>query len=416
MPEFLEIPLSAVNEWLIDETISIIEPIREEAQKILQDIKEKLEELSEASEKLLDDAEKEMAKGSRKTYRRSKLLSKLAGIFSDLIDKINLPKEITGKNLNETSEQFEKTINKIGQEKAKWFRAISPYFILSRRRFEVSFKRAEDSLETFNNFLAEDYAKAQNVENIPIKIDNLRQYLRQLENSEKAQKMRTKKKKRIETTIKKIEQKLQKFQTKEEVIELTQINSKIEELTKKVNHEFRHIRKPLLKFQTLVNNPGYSLLPDKKAKLDEYLENPFNALATEKEGHPLLNNILQKIEKALETKKMKLKSSRLRKAKNQINHIVNNATLLSLQKDSSETFNKKNELSKSGVISNTKNQKEKLQDQLKELQRRKKILVKRDSRFDKQLKDVQKIVEEQKRSLEDNISEISGKKILILIK
>ena len=44
MPEILEIPLSAVNEWLKEETTSIIEPIREAAKRILQDIQEKLEE------------------------------------------------------------------------------------------------------------------------------------------------------------------------------------------------------------------------------------------------------------------------------------------------------------------------------------------------------------------------------------
>ena len=171
MSETLEMPLNALNEWLNKETTAIIEPLKDDAKKILEDTKSKLEELSDASDKLLDDAEKEMAKSSRKTYNRAKYLYKLAGTFSDLIEKVTIPEEINGKTLNETSEQIGKTIKTIGQEKTKWFRAISPYFIISRRRFEASFKRADDSVRNFTDFMAKDYVKAESAENVFSKID-----------------------------------------------------------------------------------------------------------------------------------------------------------------------------------------------------------------------------------------------------
>lgn len=414
MSESIEIHLDRVNEWLNDETTSIINPLREEAKKIIEDNQEKLEELSEACDKLLDDAEKEMEKNSRKTYRRAKFLYKLAGTFSDLLNQIKFPKEINGKSLNETCNQMEKTLKTISQDKTKWFRIISPYFILSRRRFEVSFKRTEDSFRTLNNFLMEDYVKAENAEGIPSKIEDLTQFLKELKNSEKAKELRAQKKERIETMITKTQQKLEKFQNREEVVELSQINTRIEELTKKIKHELRHIQKPLLKFQTLVNNPGYSILPEEKAKLEEYLENPFKALATEKSGYPIFSSILEKIDIALDNKKMKLKSSRLRKAKDQINRIVNKTTLITFQLNSSEAIKKKIELLKSEAINEARNQKVELSNQLKELQRRKKILETRDLRLEKERQEKEKRVEEQKKSLEQLISKISRKKILLL--
>ena len=415
MPETLEIPLNAVKEWINKETTSLVEPLKAEGKKILEDTKAKIEDLSDACNKLLDDAEKEMAKGSRKTYRRAKFLYKLAGTFSDLIEEITIHDEINGKVLNETSEQIGKTIKTIGQEKTKWFRAISPYFIMSRRRFDVAFKRADDSFQNFTVFLTEDYAKAESAENVFSKIEELRQSLAELDESEKTKEDRKQKKDFLETNITKSQQELQAIQSKGELIELAQLDVKIKELTKKVKHELRHIQKPLLKFQTLVNSPGYNLIPEATSKLEEYLINPFDALSTEKEEYPLLKSILQMIDATLDNKKMKLKPSRMRKAKDQIERVVNKSALVSLHKDCSEAVTKRTELSTSEIVSESKVEKELLHDRLKDLKRRKNLLETRDAQFDKQRKQVRKKVDEQKKGLEKIVLELSNKRVKILI-
>jgi len=415
MPETLEIPLNAVNEWLNKETTSIVEPLKAEAKKTLEDTQGKLEDLSEACDKLLDDAEKEMAKGNRKTYRRAKFLYKLAGTFSDLIEEVTIPEEINAKTLNETSEQIKKTLKTIGQERTKWFRAISPYFIISRRRFDVALKRADDSFRNFTDFLSDEYAKAERAEGVSSKVEKLRQSLSELNNAEKAKEERKQNKELLEKKIAQNQQKMQAIQSKGEVVELAQLNARIEELTETAKHELRHIQKPFLKFQTLVNSPGYSLFPEATNKLDEYLTNPFEALATEKEGFPLLRSILQKIDAALDNKKMKLKSSRLRKAKDQIGSILNKAALVSLHKDCSEAFSKKRELSTSGIISASRDERAELQDRLKDLQRQKSLLDARDARFEKEHKEARRKVDKQKRGLEKIVSDLSDKNVQIVI-
>jgi hypothetical protein len=415
MSEALEIQLNAVNEWLNKETTSIVEPLKADAKRLLADIQAKLEELSEASDKLLDDAEKEMAKGSRKTYRRAKALYKLAGTFSDLIEKVTIPDENNGQTLKETSEQIEKTMKTVGLEKTKWFRAVSPYFIMSRRRFEVSFKRIDDSFRNFTDFLSNEYARAASAEGVSSKVEELSQSSVKLGEFKKNKEARKQKLEILEKKITKTQQKMQALQTTDEVVALAQLNSGIEELTKTVKHELRHVQKPLLKFQTLINSPGYSLFPDAASKLDEYLENPFDALATEKEGYPLLRTILQKIDSVLDNKKMKLKPSRLRKAKDQIDIIVNKAALLSLQKDCSEVLNKKHQLSASGTISKCRDERTELHEHLNDLQRRKSLIEARDALFEKQHKDACKRVDDQKRSLEKIVSELSGRNVTIVI-
>ena len=415
MPESLEIPLSDLNEWLKQETTSIVEPLRADAKKLLEDTRGKLGDLLESCDKLLDDAEKEIAKGSRKTYRRAKALQKIAGKFADSIEEVTIPEEISGKSLNQTREQIEKTLKTIIKDRTRWFRAISPYFIISRRRFDVTLKRADDSFRDLADFLSEEYAKAESAEGVSSKIEELRQSLGELEKYERAKEVRKQKRELLDKNIAKAQQKAQTIQTKDEVVELAQINKKIEELTDRVKHELRHLQKPLLKFQTLVNSPGYSLFPEATQKLDEYLMNPFEALATEKEGYPLLRSILQKIDAALDDKKMKLKPSRMRKAKDQISSILNKGALATLHQDCIEAFNKKNALSTSGTISEVRDERSRLQNRLNELQTQKRLLEARDARFEKKHKEAGTRVEEQKRALEKIVCDLSDRNIQILI-
>jgi uncharacterized protein YlxW (UPF0749 family) len=143
--------------------------------------------------------------------------------------------------------------------------------------------------------------------------------------------------------------------------------------------------------------------------------NPFKALATEKEEHPLLKSILQKIDTALDNKKMKLKPSRMRKAKDQISSILNKAALAALHQNCIEAFNKKRALSTSGTISEARDERSRLQNRLKELQTQKRLLEARDARFEKKHKEARMSVEEQKRALENIVSDLSDKNVQLLV-
>lgn len=415
MSETLTIPLNSVYEWLEQETVSLFDPIRAEAEKLLQDIQSRLGDLTDSCTKLLEDAGKEVDKRNRKTYQRAKFLYKLAENFIDLIENITSPEVISEKNLMEFSEEIKNMLKTIDQERTKWFKAISPYFILSRRRFDATLKRVDDSFQIFNNFIIEDYNKVGNAESVKTKVSELQDYLTELEKYEKGKKARIQKKDNLEKKIIKSGQKLQDIQCNNEVVELAQTNLKINELTKTIKHELRHIQKPLLKFQTLVNNPGYSLIPDANLKLEEYLNDPFLALATEKEGYPLLRIILQKIDAALDNKKLKLKSSRFRKAKNQIIHIAQKSGLEELQKECIIFYNKKQKLVNSSTINEIKDEKTELNNSLNDLKRKMNFLETRDSMIEKKHNIAKKRVNEQKTDLEKIVSELSSKKIQILL-
>jgi hypothetical protein len=415
MAEAQKVGLNDLEEWVENETADIVEPLREEARKLLEDIQDKLSDLLEASEKLLDDAEKEIAKGSQKMYRRAKLLQKMAGTFVDLIHDLPVPETISGESLHHFSEELEKIVDRITQERMKYFRAISPYFIMSRRRFDVFLKRTSDTLQNFQAFLSDEYDKAESAESVASRVEKLKQSLTELNEAKKARETRKLRRELLETKIKENQQKMKVIQSKDEVVELVQINSRIKELEENVKYDLRHLQKPFLKFQTLVNSPGYSLSPEATQKLDEYLSNPFKAFATEEEGHPLLKNILQKIDEAMEKGKLKLKKSRLRKAKDQIDNILNKTALISLHQNCRETFSKKNQLLTSGAINETRSKKATLQKNLKELQRKNRILEKRDAIQEKANQRILERVEEQKKELKKVVLELVDKDVQIIV-
>lgn len=415
MSEICKVKLNRLNDWIINETTPIIEPLRKEAKKLLEDIKDRFEELIESTDKLLNDAEKEMNKGSRKTFRRAKALYKLAESFSDIIEKISFPENINGKILKNTSEQIKKTLKTIKSEKTKWFRAIAPYFIISRRRFEISYKRTEDSFNDFSNFLTQEYIEANEAEETPSKIQSLYKILNNLKNTKKTKKSLEKD---IEHLTKEIEKKqitIQQIKNKTEIVELGKLNTQIEVLNNKLKHELRHIKKPLLKLQSLVNNPGYSLPIEATKKLGEYLTNPFFALATEKNGYPILKSILQKVDTALKNKKMKLKTSRLRKAKEQINIIVNKNSLKPLYEECKITIIKKNELTTSNVLFESNIRKNQLNNQLQTIIQKKKILENRINMLSKKYNNDFKRFTDIKKRIEDNISDILQKELQIIL-
>ncbi len=415
MAEALEIKLKDIREWLKQETISIVEPLKAEGKRLIDDVKAKLDDVLETSDKLLDDAEKEIAKGSRKKYRRSKAMYKLARNISEMIDEITVPDEISQESLHTFCEELEKAFAKIGRERQKWFPVISPYFIIDRRRFDIALKKAMDSLQELRSFSSDKYAKAKTVEDAFSTIDRLHQSLGELDKVERRKKKTELRKEVLEKRIAGNQQKITAIQGQNEIVELVQINEKVEELKKEVKHSLRHLQKPFLKFQSLVQSPSYSLFLDETKKLDGYLNNPFDALATEEEGYPMLRKILQKMDDAIAQGKLKLKKSRLRKAKDQIDNILHRNTLLSLHQSCKEALSKKQQLSASGMITKSRSELAQLQKNLRDLQKRKELLDSRGSVLERQTKEALEKIEDQKKELEKIVLQLTDKKVQVLL-
>lgn len=414
MSEALEIPLENLREWLETETVPIVEPLNAEATSLLNDFGGKLEDVREICEKILEDGEKEISKSNPKTYRRAREAYRLARDVLETIDDTRIPEDVSHENLQTFCEDFKKTLSAIGRERVKRFPRISPYFIIDRRRFDVALKKIVDSVEEMRSFSSGEYEKAKTVEDSFSMIDKLLQLLDELGALEKRMEKMELERGALEKKIAENQQKIALIKNKDEIGELEQINVKIKELEKSVKHDLRHLQKPFLKFQSLVRGPSYSLPLDETKKLGEYLSNPFMALATEDEGHPLLKGILQKMEDAMAKKKMKLKTSRLRKAQQKIDAILRKDALATLHRSCKETFSKRQHLSTSEAFASFQNKLKKFQSNLRQLEKRKELMDSKKAVLESAHQKIMEKIKNQRKELEKTISELTDKNVRVV--
>ena len=415
MSEPFKIPLEELEEWLKQETFSITQPTKDEALRLVNNVKGRLDGIREISEKMLENSEKEMLKSNPKSYRRAKVVSKLTQNVLEILDNATIPDEISYENLQMLHGNLEKTISTIGQERRKWFPYIGPYFIFDRRRFDVALKRTVDTLGELRSFSSNKYVKVKDVEEAFSMASKIVGILDELDELEKRKKRIESRIKAQEKEIDETQKKISLIQDQSEVSELSQVNEEIKELKKQVKHRLRHLQKPFLKFQRLIRSSKYSLAPNGANKLDEYLKNPFMAFATEEEKYPLLKGILQGMEDAINQKKLKLKGSRLRKAQEQMQNILHMDTLDSFHKNCKATFLRRQQLLTSKTISTFKKESEQIQKSLEELKKRKNLVDSRWSRLDAEHRKTREKIETLKQELEENVLEVTGKTIDIIL-
>ena len=406
-----EIPLNDIKEWLEQETALIVEPLKTEGTLLLNNVRERLNDVREICEKLMRNSEIEMSKNSRKTYRRAKILNKLAKYAIETIDNVEFPDLISSESLQMACDDSEKALTMVGKERAKWFPLISPYFMLDRRRFDVAFGKAMKSLEKLRSFSSHGYTKTKIVEDSFLMVDKLSQSLKKLDEVEEQKKEMESRRSILEKNMDESQQKTVLIQSRDEVSELAQTNRKIEGLKEELRHNFRHLQKPFLKFQTLARGPGYPLPPDEMKKLDEYLTRPFETFATEDDGYPLLKKLLRRMDDAMTKGKLKLKSTRLKKAQTQINSILHKDALISLHRSCKEAFYDKQRLSTSKAMTTLRKESTQLQRELEELQKQKELVDSRVTVMDNEHKEVLEKIETQKKELENTIFELTGKEV-----
>jgi hypothetical protein len=220
----------------------------------------------------------------------------------------------------------------------------------------------------------------------------------------------------LSTMMEESEQKIRTIGSKTELDNLAEMNRKIQLLRKQVVHNFRHLTKPFMKFANLTRGPPYALSAEESEKLSQYLEDPFKALATEKDGCPTLRSILKKVQQAMNEGKLNLKSSRLRKAQEKIDEILSQDLFTGLQKGCSQAFTSTREIASSAETRGAQKMLAHSQRKLGELQKRKKASALRLDALEQEHKQMLKRVEEKKKLLEELTFEILGEHISIELK
>jgi hypothetical protein len=116
---------------------------------------------------------------------------------------------------------------------------------------------------------------------------------------------------------------------------------------------------------------------------------------------------------AIDNGKLKLKSSRLRKAKDQIDSVLNKDSLAPLHQNCKEILSQRQQLLTSGIIAKSRGELTQLQEGLKGLLKRKELVDSRRAVLENEIRKTLEKIDEQKKELEKAILELTGKSVQI---
>ncbi|NWG10879.1 hypothetical protein HXY33_03895 [Candidatus Bathyarchaeota archaeon] len=414
MSETLKLSSKDVKGWLEKETATIFVPVHSRAQKFVDEMRRAIASLSDASKMLLESSQKEIEKRNMKTYGRARALNKLAHLFLDRMRQIKVPNQVTYDSFNAFVQETQKAFLVTDIDIRNWFSRISPFFILDRRKFQTVFEKAKELLKEMTNFLTREYVQTKTLEETFQLADKLKALEAQLENL-KQQRLKTENEKaHVDREIAETQQKMDELKTRGAVSQLNQIATEIDTLTMEVKLALHYLQKPFIKLQALsLHGGGSGLLQEEVKKLDQYLQNPFAALATEENNYPLLRQILQKTKRLMADNKLKLKSDKMRKAEQTIDQILNKNSLANLQQRCTEATEKKTQLSMSAEVAKTKSDLSRLQEVIEKLEIRKSGIMAEESTAEQEYNEILSKIQNHKSQMEKNILGFINRKVHI---
>jgi hypothetical protein len=397
--------------WFEKETKNIIKPLDREANGLIEDAKKRMRPVQDACESLIKESEKEKEKG--KAYRRSRATRRLGQLFIDTLNNVHFPEDTSYETTETLVKDLRRALSAIERERRIWFPRISPMFIMARRKIDALLSRLDDSVEKLNSFISEKYAKAKSVIDCASAAANLAEMQDELSKTEKEKNEMESLIASLSKRIEEAKQGILTIQQKNEMKALMDLNSQAEELDRKVKRELRYLQKPFIKLQNLYHSGTVSIPTEELERLNEYLAHPFFSLAKEESGYPVLKRILRRVDEAIKQEKLKIKTSRQKKALDQIEAIFKNDSLRELQRQCKQTYEQRNQLLVDGTIAAFKNQIITLRTTLKELERQREHLTSKLSNLESSQMGKKDKLETRKKELEKAVLDITGKNVLL---
>ncbi len=410
-----KLSMNEIKSWLDQETRSILNPVQDQAKQLRDEMRQALDTEAEACKMLFDNSNREIERRNMRVYGRARALNKLAKLFLDRLKKIVIPEQISYESLNRFAQETQRVFIVLDVDIKNWFPRISPFFIIDRRKFLMVHEKAKLSLSTLNDFLTKDYIKTKTVEET-FQLVNEVQSLEHRLNDVEAQKatMRTEREP-IEREIAELQQRIKELETQGPIDQLNVVETERDLVNNELRNELRHLQKPFIKVQALATSGGGAgLTPDELKKLNQYMETPVEALASEELGYPALRQILEKLTRLMNEDKLKLKDDKARKATQSINEILNGNSLASLQMRSIDVIARRNELLASSKMDEIKRDLAVCQDQLKQLTARRASMETHETVKENDETNIQEKIRTDKRTIEKNVNSFLGKKIEVL--
>jgi hypothetical protein len=410
-----QIKLPEVKQWLSKDANALIEPLQAKARSLLREVKERVDDVTESSQKILHNSQTEMDKSNPKTHRFARNANKFAEGLINTLGALKVSDSTPYESIRVLCDDLEKTCANVDQLRRSAYPYISPYFIFDRRRLDVFIKRLYDISKEMRSFLTSKYAVVKTVDDAYSNVDKLIQTLDQTKKNDEDLRQTENRMLALEKEITETKEKLLLVRSKKEFHELNMLDQRVDELRTEVKHNLRYLQKPFYKLQSLSRSGEVAVPPDELRKLEEYLQDPLMALAAEDNGYPTLKSILKKLETTMAQGKLKLKATRLRKAQDQTDAVLNKSSLDQLQKNGREALTQRGQLMSSETTRALQSELTQLQEQLETLQKEYDVTVARNKALRSDQTKLKERTEHLRKELEGQVSQVTRKNVQIVL-
>jgi hypothetical protein len=410
-----QIKLPEVKQWLSKDANALIEPLQAKARSLLREVKERVDDVTESSQKILHNSQTEMDKSNPKTHRFARNANKFAEGLINTLGALKVSDSTPYESIRVLCDDLEKTCANVDQLRRSAYPYISPYFIFDRRRLDVFIKRLYDISKEMRSFLTSKYAVVKTVDDAYSNVDKLIQTLDQTKKNDEDLRQTENRMLALEKEITETKEKLLLVRSKKEFHELNMLDQRVDELRTEVKHNLRYLQKPFYKLQSLSRSGEVAVPPDELRKLEEYLQDPLMALAAADNGYPTLKSILKKLETTMAQGKLKLKATRLRKAQDQTDAVLNKSSLDQLQKNGREALTQRGQLMSSETTRALQSELTQLQEQLETLQKEYDVTVARNKALRSDQTKLKERTEHLRKELEGQVSQVTRKNVQIVL-
>ncbi|MHA1831811.1 MAG: hypothetical protein ACTSWR_09795 [Candidatus Helarchaeota archaeon] len=324
----LEVHIDDLLDWFNDAVRKKVEPTKRIAEKKISKFKDIISEFKDACNNLykVEPSAMDQEDLSAKSAQRLSLK------YKKELESINIPEE---PYTYESMETFKKNLGRLINNFLQWGRKLIPKLSYIYKKeiqgINFYFQSLGNEWKKFSRFIENKYKDIREIDRTISKIQKLQDIFQQIQEQRRNQKEIEFKIEELQNQIKEIEEDLEKINKNSNLKKLSALEIEYSKLKQKLMGQIGALRKAFLKFEKILGDK-YRLTPEPGKKLIEYYESPYNTFIKEKEGYPILKEILSELKKALENKDLDLSASKNQKAISKVKSILNNS-LLPLQKE-----------------------------------------------------------------------------------
>jgi len=415
LTEVAQFSTSTFKEWIEKEANNSLVPAQAQAKKLLDETNLAIIALNEVCEALLENSNKEIEKRNMKVYNRARALNKLAHLFIDRLAKLSVPEQVTYDIVNKYNIEAQKTIIVTEIDIKNWFPRISPFFIMDRRKFLTVYDKTKQTFFSLNEFVTKEYIKMKTLQETLQMIGELQSLENKAANLQVEIENIIGERVPIEEKIAGLEQKTGELRMAGPIDQLNLVMGEIENSNNELKNILRHLQKPFIKMQALATSGGGGgITPGELRMINLYLDKPFEALAIEEMGYPVLRQVLEKLQIMLKEDRLKLKSDKARKAEQSVVELLDKNMLNASQEKSKILSTQKEQLLTSTHMDEAKQNLYSFEDQTEQLKARKSSIEAHEAIKRREHQDLQSDISNRKRAIERNIAKAFTKNIQIL--